>query len=90
MLQNWPAMGNGAKRKNTPKNNMFYKFEKVPHSIWGPWRNQWGYITTVAQFDQDDIILKTITPYNTKIVKRFSDWEDCQYEIELIEADRRF
>lgn len=69
---------------------MFCEFKEVPYNVWGPWQNQWGYVTTVAQFDQDDIILKTITPYNTKIVKRFSDWEDCQNEIELIEADRRF
>lgn len=67
-----------------------FEFEEIPFCQWGPWKNQWGYVTTVAQFDHDDIILKTVTPYKTKIVKRFSDWEDCQSEIELIEADRRF
>lgn len=65
-------------------------FKAIPFNQWGPWRNQWGYVTTVAQFDDDDLILKSITPYKTKIVKRFSDWEDCQRAIELIEADRRF
>lgn len=69
---------------------MQYKFKKVPFSTWGPWRNQWGYVTEVAQFDHDDILLKSLTPYNKKIIKRFYDWEDCQRAIELIEQDRRF
>ena len=69
---------------------MFCEFEEVPYHKWGPWRNQWGYITEVAQFDDDDIILKSITPCHGKIIKRFSDWEDCQRVIELIEQDRRF
>jgi hypothetical protein len=72
------------------KSNTFYEFKEVPYHQWGPWENQWGYVTTVAQFDVDDLILKSETPYNTYIVKRFSDWEDCQREIELIEQDRRF
>ena len=66
------------------------QFKEVPYHQWGPWQNHWGYVTTIAQFDEDDIILKTVTPYGTKIVKRFSDWEECQWEIELIEQDRRF
>jgi hypothetical protein len=69
---------------------MFYEFEEVPYNKWGPWRNQWGYITEVAQFDEDDIILKTLTPCRNKIVRRFSHWEDCAKMIELIEQDRRF
>ncbi len=69
---------------------MFYEFEEVPYNQWGPWQNQWGYVTTVAQFDEDDILLKSITPCRRKIVKRFSDWEECQQAIELIEQDRRF
>lgn len=69
---------------------MFYEFEKVPYREWGPWRNQWGYVTVVAQFDDDDIMLKSTTPYNQKIVRRFTDWEHCQRVIELIEQDRRF
>jgi hypothetical protein len=69
---------------------MSFEFEEIPYQKWGPWRNQWGYVTVVAQFDDDDIILKTITPYNRRIVKRFCDWEDCQHQIELIEQDRRF
>lgn len=67
-----------------------FSFKKVPYHQWGPWQNQWGYVTTVAQFDEDDIILKSITPCNRCIVKRFCDWEDCQRAIELIEQDRRF
>lgn len=67
-----------------------FKFKQVPFHQWGPWQNQWGYITTIAQFDHDDIVLKTVTPYGTKRVRRFCDWEDCQKEIELIEQDRRF
>lgn len=66
------------------------QFQEVPYQLWGPWQNQWGYITSIAQFDKDDILLKTITPYKRKIVKRYSDWEDCQKMIELIEQDRRF
>lgn len=65
-------------------------FEEVPYHVWGPWRNQWGYVTEVAQFDEDDIVLKSLTPYRKKIVKRFTDWETCQKVIELIEQDRRF
>jgi hypothetical protein len=83
-------MANGVKHKKFAKNNMFYEFEEVPYAKWGPWRNQWGYITEIAQFDEDDIMLKSITPYNRKILRRFSDWEDCQRMIELIEQDRRF
>ena len=67
-----------------------FEFEQVPFHTWGPYLNQWGYITTVAQFDEDDIILKVITPNRTRIVKRFCDWEDCADEIELIEQGRRF
>lgn len=65
-------------------------FEQIPFQQWGPWRNQWGYITTVAQFDEDDILLKVITPKKQKIVRRFCDWEDCENLIDLIEQDRRF
>jgi hypothetical protein len=65
-------------------------FQQVPFSQWGPWRNHWGYVTTVAQFDEDDIILKSITPHGKQLVKRFVDWEDCQQMIELIEQDRRY
>ena len=67
-----------------------FQFEEIPYHKWGPWQNQWGYVTVVAQFDDDDIILKTQTPYGRNIVRRFCDWEDCQREIELIEQDRRF
>jgi hypothetical protein len=66
------------------------EFKEIPYHTWGPYKNQWGYITTVAQFDVDDIILKVITPWQSKIVKRFSDWEQCADEIDLIEQDRRF
>jgi hypothetical protein len=69
---------------------MLYEFKEVPHTVWGPWQNQWGYVTTVAQFSEDDIILKTITPFNIRIVKRFTDWEECEETICLIEQDRRF
>ena len=67
-----------------------FSFKKIPYQQWGPWRNHWGYVTTVAQFDEDDIILKCVTPYKYKIVERYTDWEDCQRRIELIEQDRRF
>jgi hypothetical protein len=70
--------------------NMGFEFEEIPYSTWGPWRNQWGYVTVIAHFDEDDIILKCITPEKKKFVKRFCDWEDCEEMIELIEQDRRF
>ncbi len=66
------------------------EFTEVPYDIWGPWRNKWGYVTVVAQFDDDDILLKSITPYNKKILKRYSDWEECEKMIDLLEQDRRF
>jgi len=69
---------------------MFFEFEEVPFAVWGPWRNHWGYVTEVAQFGEDDLILKSLSPNNKKIVKRFSHWEDCAEMIELIEQDRRF
>lgn len=72
------------------KDNTFLEFKEVPYNVWGPWQNYWGYIITVAQFDEDDIILKSITPSKSKIVHRFTDWKDCQEAIELIEQDRRF
>ena len=83
-------MASGAKLRNMLKSNTLLEFEEVPYAVWGPWQNHWGYITTVAQFDEDDIILKSITPNKRKIVHRFTDWEDCQQLIELIEQDRRF
>ncbi len=64
--------------------------QEIPFNQWGPWKNQWGYVTTVAQFSEEDIVLKSITPNNRKIVCYFCDWEDCQEMIELIEQDRRF
>lgn len=69
---------------------MFCNFKEVPFQLWGPWKNQWGYVTSIAQFDDDDIIVKTLTPYNDKIVRRFTDWEDCEKMIDLLEQDRRF
>jgi hypothetical protein len=65
-------------------------FKEVPYQQWGPWRNQWEYITEVAQFSEDDIWVKSITPYRYKLIRNFEDWEDCQKFIELIEQDRRF
>lgn len=67
-----------------------FEFKEIPYQRWGPWRNQWGYVTEVAQFDDDDILLKTVTPCNHKVVRRFVHWEDCAKLIELIEQDRRF
>lgn len=66
-----------------------FDFQTVPYQQWGPWRNHWGYVTSIAEFD-DDIIVKSITPNNKKIVKRFVDWESCEDFLELIEQDRRF
>jgi hypothetical protein len=63
---------------------------ELPAQIWGPWRNHWGYVTTIAQFSPDDILLKSIRPNKTKVIKYFSDWEDCADYVELIEQDRRF
>jgi hypothetical protein len=65
-------------------------FKEVPYHTWGPWQNQWGYVTVVAQFSDDDIWVKSITPAKRKLIRNFEDWEDCQRFIELIEQDRRF
>lgn len=67
-----------------------FDFQEIPYQQWGPWRNQWGYVTTIAEFGDDDIIVKSVTPYKTKVIKLFSDWEDCEKFIDLIEQDRRF
>jgi hypothetical protein len=67
-----------------------FEFEEIPYHKWGPWQNQWGYVTTVAQFDEDDIILKVITPERVKIIQRFTSWEDCEDAVMLVEQDRRF
>jgi hypothetical protein len=67
-----------------------FSFQEIPYQKWGPWKNFWGYVTTIAQFDHDDIILKSQTPYGDTVIKRFSDWEDCEAELKLIEEDRRF
>ncbi len=83
-------MVNGAKRRKFTEINMFHEFKEVPYQVWGPWRNQWGYVTSIAQFADDDIILKSVTPYNRKIVHRFTDWEDCENMVDLLEQDRRF
>ncbi len=69
---------------------MFHEFQTVNHNILGSWRNRWGYTTTIATFDDNDIIVKTMTPYKTKIIKYFSDWETCEAFIDLIEDDRRY
>lgn len=66
-----------------------HNFEPVPYQEW-EWRNQWGYTTTIADFGDDDILVKSITPYNTKLLRQFSSWEDCEQFIKLIEQDRRF
>jgi len=65
-------------------------FKEIPYQLWGPWRNQWGYVTAVAQFSDEDLILKSLTPDNRKVIRRFTHWEDCARFIELIEQDRRF
>jgi hypothetical protein len=83
-------MASGVKLRNMFKGNTLLEFKEVPYAVWGPWQNHWGYVTTVAQFDEDDIILKSITPSKHKIVHRFTDWEECQEAIELIEQDRRY
>ena len=67
-----------------------FEFKEIPYQQWGPWTNRWGYTTTIAQFDHDDIILKCVTPYRSKFIERYTDWEDCQQRLELIEQDRRF
>ena len=67
-----------------------FAFKEIGHNILGPNRNSWGYVYTIAIFARDDIIIKTITPQETKIIKRFSCWNDAANYIELINADRRY
>jgi len=67
-----------------------FDFEEVKYFKLGPWRNRWGYVTEIAQFDDDDIIMKIITPQRKKIIKRFDSWEECEKAVILVEQDRRF
>ena len=67
-----------------------FTFMEIGHNILGPNRNSWGYVYTIAIFARDDIIIKTITPYKTKVIKRFSCWNDLADYVELINADRRY
>lgn len=66
------------------------ELKELPFQQWGPWRNHWGYETVVAEFDDHTIILKSISPNGTEIVAYFTDWEDCENLVVLIEHDRRF
>lgn len=67
------------------------EFTEVPYERFGPWKNSWGYITEIACFSEDDIIIKSLTPYDDELFIRYCDsWEECDYYIMLIEADRRF
>ena len=68
---------------------MLFEFQEVPYQQWGPWLNRWGYVTYIADFG-DDILVRSHTPYQTKLVRYFTDWEDCERFIDLIEQDRRF
>jgi len=67
-----------------------FTFKEIGHNILGPNRNSWGYVYTIAIFSRDDIIIKTITPRKTKIIKRFSCWNAAADYVELINADRRY
>lgn len=67
-----------------------HKFKPLKYQQWGPWRNHWGYTTTIAHFNDEDIVVKTETPYNQKLIKFFCDWEECEEFIEQINQDRRF
>ena len=69
---------------------MLENLKLVPYQQWGPWRNYWGYETTIACFDHDDIVVKVIGPNNAKMIRYFADWESCEEFIDLVEQDRRF
>ena len=56
----------------------------------GPWRNRWGYVIEVAQFDDDTIIVRYETPQGREGTAYFTDWEACERFILLLEQDRRF
>ncbi len=65
-------------------------FKELPYDSFGPWRNKWGYVTEIAYFDVDDIILKSHTPYDETIIRYCNSWEECEQYVILIESDRRF
>lgn len=69
---------------------MMHDFQEIGHRILGPYRNSWGYVTTIAIFGKNDIMVKSDTPRNTRIVKRFSSWDECADFVELINSDRRY
>jgi hypothetical protein len=66
------------------------ELKEQPYHKWGPWVNFWGYETVVAQFDDDTIIVHSLTPYDEELVAYFVDWEECEHFIMLLEQDRRF
>tara|TARA_B100000424_G_scaffold226806_1_gene187337 strand:+ start:209 stop:451 length:243 start_codon:yes stop_codon:yes gene_type:complete len=67
-----------------------FSLKECSHAILGPNTNYWGYKTTIAIFSAKDIMVKTITPRKTRIVKYFDNWDDCADFIDLINADRRY
>lgn len=66
------------------------ELKELPYQKWGPWTNYWGYETTVAQFDDNTIVVYSLTPYNEELVAYFTDWEECEDFVMLLEQDRRF
>lgn len=66
------------------------ELKELPYHRLGPWRNYWGYETVVGQFDDDSIIVHSLTPSNEEITAYFTNWEECECFVLLLEQDRRF
>lgn len=66
------------------------ELKQQPYQTWGPWINFWGYETVVAQFDDDTLIVKSVTPSDEELIAYFTEWEECEDFIMLLEQDRRF
>lgn len=57
---------------------------------WGPWRNRWGYVIAIGQFEDEDIWVRVIDPDDLESIHCFSSWEDCERLVLLLEQGRRF
>ena len=62
----------------------------APYKVLGPWRNHWGYVVTVAEIDGDLIVVKYQDPHGDTHYAYFTDWEECERFVLLLEQDRRF
>ena len=61
----------------------------IYYQEFGPWRNTWGYETTLAIIDEL-FVTRTFTPYQRKQVRYFVNEHDLAEYINLLNQDRRY